>query len=299
MAMTKLGKNCLRWCPACNLPIMDVKTCPVCGGATLETELTPPADSRPAFDYDIEKTRSMCDACFGEGTGKLLLPEGHLAIMNKAPSIDRMEEVFSDGTVVATLRYDLGRGWRFIVRMQGAMRIAAAATKGWVILNPDAEEFIRQNRNLMVPGVKDADPGIKEDDEVLMLSEDRTVVGTGVAKMSGADMRSQDRGIAVKTRWHKPEELISSDKAHTWDDAVQANAAPMGKRVDEAVAFIKKTVSERQDLPAAVSFSGGKDSLACMLLTMDAGIDAVPMFVNTGLELDETRGLRPRFRRQA
>lgn len=288
MAMTKLGKNCLRWCPACNLPIMDVKTCPVCGGATLETELTPPADSRPAFDYDIEKTRSMCDACFGEGTGKLLLPEGHLAIMNKAPSIDRMEEVFSDGTVVATLRYDLGRGWRFIVRMQGAMRIAAAATKGWVILNPDAEEFIRQNRNLMVPGVKDADQGIKEDDEVLMLSEDRTVVGTGVAKMSGTDMRSQDHGIAVKTRWHKAEELISSDKAHTWDDAVQANAAPMGKRVDEAVAFIKKTVSEHQDLPAAVSFSGGKDSLACMLLTMDAGIDAVPMFVNTGLELDET-----------
>ncbi|MGI6008885.1 MAG: phosphoadenosine phosphosulfate reductase family protein [Methanomethylophilus sp.] len=288
MAMTKLGKNYLRWCPACNLPIMDEKTCPVCGGDTYETPLTPPADSRPAFDHDLKMARRMCEECFGPGTGEALLPEGHLAVMNKAPSIDRMEEVLSDGAVVATLRYDLGAGWRFIIRMQGAMRIAKKASKGRVILNDDAAEFIRQNRNLMVPGIKEVDDEIGKEDEVLMLLSDGTVVGTGVAKMSSEEMRTAGKGLAVKTRWHKPEDMISSDLAHTWDDVVEANKKVIEKRRDEAIDFMKKTAAEHPDLPVAVSFSGGKDSLACMLLAMDAGIDAKPMFVDTGLELDET-----------
>ena len=97
--MTKLGRNHLRWCFPCNLPIMESKTCPVCGAPTAETELTPPADSRPAFDYDIDKARAMADECFGEGCGKTMLPEGHVAVMNKCPAIDRMEEILSDGDV--------------------------------------------------------------------------------------------------------------------------------------------------------------------------------------------------------
>ena len=287
MAMTKLGKNHLRWCPRCNLPIMESKTCAVCGTETNATELTPPADSRPAFDYDIERVRKMADSCFGEGCGKALIPEGHLAVMNKAPAIDRMEEVLADGAVVATLRYDLGAGWRFIIRTQGAMRIAKTMTKGWVTVEDEAVPFIRENRNLMAPGVADADPDIKADDEVIMVTADRTVVGTGVAKMSGKEMKESERGISVKTRWHKPEEPVSSDLAHTWDDAVEANRAVIEKRRDEAVAFIRKTM-EQYSLPTVVSFSGGKDSLAVMLLAMDAGTDIRPMFVNTGLELDET-----------
>ena len=287
MAMTKLGKNHLRWCPKCNLPIMESKTCPVCGTDTYVTELTPPADSRPAFDHDIDRVRAMADGCFGEGCGMALIPEGHLAVMNKAPAIDRMEEVLADGTVVATLRYDLGVGWRFIIRMQGAMRIAGTMTKGWVVIEDEAVPFIQQNRNLMAPGVVDADPGIEEDDEVIMVTADRTVIGTGVAKMAGTEMKESDHGISVKTRWHKPEAMVSSNLAHSWDDAVEANRGIIEKRRDEAIDFIRKTM-EQYPLPTVVSFSGGKDSLATMLLTMDAGLDIRPMFVNTGLELDET-----------
>lgn len=286
--MTKLGRNHLRWCFRCNLPIMEAKECPVCGAATSETELTPPADSRPGFEYDIEKARKMADDCFGEGCGKALVPEGHIVIMNKCPAIDRMEEVLCDGTIVATERFDLGVGWRFIIRTQGAMRIARTMTKGYVVLNPDAAPFVRENKNLMAPGVRDADPGIEPDDEVIMVLEDRTVIGTGVAKMSGKDMVEQNRGIAVKTRWHKPEDPVVSDKAHTWDEVVDANKGVIEKRRDEAVSFIRNVMEKHKGLPAVVSFSGGKDSLATMLLAMDAGAAAPPMFVNTGLELDET-----------
>lgn len=286
--MIKLGKNHLRWCYPCNLPILEAKSCPVCGSETAATELTPPADSRPGFEFDIKRARDMTDACFGEGCGKAMLPDGHIVIMNKAPAIDRMEEVYCDGTVVATERFDLGAGWRFIIRTQGAMRIAGVITKGYVIVNPDAVPFVQENKNLMAPGVADADPNIRIDDEVIMMLEDRTVIGTGVAKMTGKDMKELDRGFAVKTRWHKPEKPVASDIAHTWEEVVKANEAVILRRRDEAVKFVRETMEKYKNLPAVVSFSGGKDSLATMLAVMDAGVDVPPMFINTGLELDET-----------
>ena len=45
---------------------------------------------------------------------------------------------------------------------------------------------------------------------------------------------------------------------------------------------------EKQNLPTIVSFSGGKDSLASLLLTLDAGLKLPVLFVDTGLEFDET-----------
>jgi predicted RNA-binding protein (TIGR00451 family) len=114
-----------------------------------------------------------------------MLPEGHVAVMNKCPAIDRMEEILSDGTIVATERFDLGVGWRVIIRMQGALRIAKVMSKGYVVLNPDAAPFVRENKNLMAPGVCDADPNIRIDDEVIMVLADRTVIGNTNPKWQG------------------------------------------------------------------------------------------------------------------
>jgi len=114
-----------------------------------------------------------------------------------------------------------------------------------------------------------------------------TVAATGTAKMSGTVMKESDHGIAVKTRWHKPEKPVSSTICHTWDEVVEANRGVIESRRDEAVGFIRNTMA-KYNLPTVVSFSGGKDSLAAMLVTMDAGLKLQPMFLNTGLEFDET-----------
>jgi len=61
----------------------------------------------------------------------------------------------------------------------------------------------------------------------------------------------------------------------------------IARRVNEAVTFINNTI-EKHDLPAIVSFSGGKDSLATLLLTLDAGRKLPVLFIDTGLEFSET-----------
>ena len=286
MAAVRLGKNHLRWCRACNLPIMESKDCPICGARTDEVALTPPADSRPAFDRDIENIRSVIDATYGEGTGKAVVPDGHVVILNKVPGLDRMDEVVCDGTVIATMRFDLGAGWKCILRMQGAMRLEGVLSKGFVVCDGGAVRFVQESKNLMAPGVDSVHPEVKAGDEVVIVTADGKVVAAGSAKMPAAEMVG-GKGVAVKPRWYKPEERLEGLAEHDWKDVVEANRGIIAKRVEEAVGFIKNTI-EKNQLPAIVSFSGGKDSHACLLLTLDAGLELPVLFVDTGLEFDET-----------
>jgi len=288
MAAIRLGKNHLRWCYECNLPILEKEQCPVCSSPTEEVVLTPPGDSRPTFDHDIQLIRSILDRDYGEGAGRAVIPDGHVVILNKAPSLDRMDEVVIDGAVIASFRYDMGSGWKFVARMQGAYRIGKHFSKGYVVCDPEAVRFIRESKNLMAPGVVDADPDIKFGDEIIIITPDREIIATGMAKMTGPEMVESTKGVAVRTRWYRPEEFRDlTDKNNSWDQAVKANEGVIKRRVDEAVGFIKKTM-EKQNLPTIVSFSGGKDSLASLLLTLDAGLKLPVLFVDTGLEFDET-----------
>ena len=266
---------------------MESDPCPVCGNKTSEIILTPPSDARPAFDSDIERIRKLVERNFGTYAGTSLLPEGHIVLLNKCPGLDRMDEIIIDGTIVGSIRYDIGVGWKFITRLQGAMRIGGNLSKRYVVCDPGAVRFIKESKNLMAPGVVGADLDIVEGDEVIIITPEKEIVATGLSKMSAKDMIGGDRGVAVKTRWYKPEEPITSEIKHTWDDVVAANSKVIEKRVTEAIGFIKNVI-ERNQLPTIVSFSGGKDSLATLLLTLDAGLKLPILFIDTGLELTET-----------
>ncbi|MCL2607920.1 MAG: phosphoadenosine phosphosulfate reductase family protein [Methanomassiliicoccaceae archaeon] len=287
MAAVRLGKNHLRWCFCCNVPVLEDTVCSICGSATEEVEITPPGDVRPAFPHDVELIKKLADDQFGDGSGDALLPDGHIVLLNKAPSLDRMDEIIIDGRTVASIRYDMGSGWILINRMQSAMRIGNVMTKGYVICDPSAVRFIRESKNLMAPGVVDAHPDVKEGDEVIIADTEKNVIATGLARMSASVMILEEKGVAVKTKWTKPEILSVSDRKVTWDDTIKANEPVLIRRRDEAASFINSTI-ERYDLPAVVSFSGGKDSLATLLLTLDAGRKLPVMFIDTGLEFNET-----------
>jgi phosphoadenosine phosphosulfate reductase len=62
----------------------------------------------------------------------------------------------------------------------------------------------------------------------------------------------------------------------------------MERKVDEAVRFMRRIMSENQSLPVVVSFSGGKDSLATLLLGLRTGVRLPILYIDTGLEFPET-----------
>ena len=54
MGAVRLGKIALRWCFDCNVPVIESKACGTCGCDTVQVDITPPGDFRPAFDHDLE-----------------------------------------------------------------------------------------------------------------------------------------------------------------------------------------------------------------------------------------------------
>jgi phosphoadenosine phosphosulfate reductase len=61
----------------------------------------------------------------------------------------------------------------------------------------------------------------------------------------------------------------------------------MEQKVAEAIKFMRKVMREKP-LPAIISFSGGKDSLATMLLSVKGELKLPVFFIDTGLEFPET-----------
>jgi len=285
----RLGKIHLRWCDKCNIPILEQASCGICGGKTREVKLTPPGDARPAFDSDIRRVRRLIDAQFGEGTGRTVIPDGRIVLLNKAPDIDRMDEVIADGEVVGAVRFSLTGGEKFLLRPVSANTIAPYVHKSWVKIDAGAVEPIRkESASTLAIGVIDCDQNIERGAEVLVLDPEGNAISVGTSKMSAAEMMEHRRGTAIKTRWIvEGNEAIEDRQPKTWNDVLVANREVISRRVQEARYFIRNTIAENK-LPVAVSYSGGKDSLASLLLVLDAGVKPKLLFVDTGLEFEET-----------
>lgn len=278
----------LHWCLSCNVPVLEQERCGLCESDTVPVEVTPPGDIRPAFEADLDLIRKTVDKQFGQDAGRVLVPSDRPILLNPIPHSDRMDEVIFDGRVMGSLKYDLGEGYRFICRMEAARRLAPFAKKGWVIVDDGAVDPISKGNSAMAAGVTEADPTIEKDDEVIVLTNERAAISAGMARMTGPDMLSRSRGAAVKSRWYsspmKPN-ILGGGKG--WKDVVRGNAKMLSRREKEARDFIRG-LSNRTDLPIAVSFSGGKDSLATLLLALDAGLKPPILFIDTGLEFEET-----------
>ena len=282
-----LGELLLYWCPSCNVPVLG-KECS-CATATKQVTITPPGDIRPAFPYDIDLVNKLSIEQFNAP----LIADERVVVMNKSPYDDRMDEIIVDGEVIGTIRFELEQlKWVLLLRLNGARRIFDNAKhntlKSWVSVDEGAEKFILGGASLLAPGVKDADPSIKELSEVVVLSHDGKVLGTGRSRMSGEKMLERGKGVAVKVRSkEEPKAIVISSGGQTWNDVVKANETYMNDFVERSHKFIKN-VSSSVDRPATVSYSGGKDSLAVLHLVSECLDDYDLLFADTGIEFPET-----------
>ena len=261
-----------------------------CGKNTKKVEVTPPGDIRPAFDYDIKRINSVSEKQFNAP----LISEGHLVVLNKAPYEDRMDEIIVDGEVLASLRFEIEScEWVLLPRLEGARRLFQGrdikGLKKWVVIEQEIVPFIlKKGASVLAPGVLDADPEIRKEDEVVVLNPAGEVICCGRARMAGKEMCEEKRGNAVKPRWSgepKPQKINSAGQS--WEDAVKANEKILDTMIENSHTFIKN-VAESMNMKVSVSYSGGKDSLAVLQLVDEALDDYEIMFADTGLEFPET-----------
>jgi len=279
MGRIYLGKLLLHWCDACHVPVMAARC--ACGSATRTVSLTPPGDARPAFTADITHINQIYARHFGTP----LIPDGHLVVLNKVPSTDRMDEIIMGGAVVGAVRYLPETGmWEPVIRPAAFSYMRPE--KRFVVISDDAAPFIRDGASVLAPGLVHIDDAVEKDDDVFVLSESGECIATGRAKVGAADAREMERGVIVRTRKNPAHPCVPGEA--TRDAAVLANEKVISQYEKSAISFVKDVVRRHPHLPATVSYSGGKDSLATLLIVLKA-IGEVPLiFVDTGLEFPET-----------
>ncbi len=285
-----LGPLVLFWCLQCNLPILEMKKCSICGNPTIKCKITPPGDTRPAFTHDIELIRKTIEFQYGAGVGHRVITDKKLVVLNKAPALDRRNEIILDGIIIGALYFDiLHQRWKFLPKVEGARRLWLAGCNKWVKIYDGAVEPLIKGANLMAPGVNDCDPSIQLGDDVLIITPSDEVLGVGIAKLSGENILTSKRGMVVKMKsCESPTHPNIHSKEQTWETAVQANVQVLNSKAEKAIQFMK-SIAESYRKPKAVAYSGGKDSLCLLLLAMEAlGENFDVIFADTGIEFPET-----------
>lgn len=282
-----LGKNCLSWCYDCNLPVVSARICPKCGSDAEEVPVSSPWDLRPAFGKDIELIRRLADEEYGAGCGRDLIPDDRVVILNDHSRGDNSVEIIIDGYIVGAIRFKYDMKWHISLDVAGFRRVLPHLRRHVVIANHDGVFMMRKVGNLLVKGVKECDPESQTGDKVAVISYKGGLVGCGTLCMSPSEIAEAERGMVVRMK-ETNKGYRNNDKPVCWDETIQWNRPMMEEMVAEAISFIKKMIKEHPDLPTAVSFSGGKDSQAVLMLFKDAKINAKILFADTGLEYPET-----------
>ena len=175
---------------------------------------------------------------YEEHFGAPLIPEGHLALLNKVPDKDRMEEIVVGGGIAGIIRYFPDtRKWEPVPRPEACNLFTP--TKRVVVIGDDAVPFIRdQGMSVLRPGMVSIDDSVQAGDEVFILTQDGTCIGVGRAKVDAATARAMEKGSIVRTRRNIASQVVPGRA--TWDDAVRANADVLERAEGSSILFVQE-----------------------------------------------------------
>jgi len=144
----------------------------------------------------LRRIRVIADYQFGQGAGIRLFPDDCEFILSRT---GRVRQILYDGKRLATVRAGDGR---LTLGCEGAYRLHQYLPPPAyrVVIREDVADFVAQGKNAFARHVVSADPGIRADDEVLVVTADDRLIATGSAVLSGMEMLVFNYGAAVTVR---------------------------------------------------------------------------------------------------
>ena len=283
-----LGKIRFYWCEQCKVPLI-AKSCNICQTEGSRAMVSPPGDIRPALKGDLDFIASAIEKQYGS-RAKIKFAElikDEIIFLNKIPYIDRMDEIIIQGRVLAVFRYNLTKeSFEILPKITLASFLWEPEFKGWIEVDQGAKTPIIHGASVLRPGINFADKEISYDDPVIVVCKEE-VIAVGLAKMTGIEMMSREKGIAVKTKYKKKGELDQLTPLElSWERIIIANEHSLNKKESTAIKFIEDASNSFQN--KVVAYSGGKDSLVTLNLVAQSDITYEIIFSDTNLEFPET-----------
>jgi len=228
------------------------------------------------MDGGIETIRSL----FTENFGTSPLTDG-MMFLNKVSGEDRTDEVIAGGHVVALLRYDIRRSRMVMeLRQAGAELICQTAKKNTVTLGSVSGHL--KGKNISGDDVTDVTGEFSEGDPLIIRKGNKT--GHGIALTDSVNVKISEKAVKIRDL-ASPAGIpfTASDRA----TFVASNTEYLKTMESKAASDIRSYIKGKKE-KVTVSFSGGKDSLAALGVTLRATDLKDIIFVNTGIEFPET-----------
>jgi len=146
---------------------------------------------------NLTKVRKVADYQLGKGAGQALFPDNVKITFSRTTG--RIRHIYLKGRLLATLRPTDGM---FSLTVNGVRRLVREAhpTDLLVKVSKDSAPFIAKGKSVFAKHVVEADPEIRPQEEVIVVSEDNKVLAAGKAALAGREMSLFKRGIAVRVR---------------------------------------------------------------------------------------------------
>ncbi|MEM3615511.1 MAG: phosphoadenosine phosphosulfate reductase family protein [Candidatus Methanomethylicia archaeon] len=260
------------WCRSCNVPLITPK-CEICNGIGKNITAAPPLDARPAFQEDRKRIVETIRMQYGEEAIKILIPEDKMILLNKITHIDQAEEIIFDGRVIGQIYFDPRIDkWIYKPVEEGAARLILEEAGYWCIINKGrVKKWDRIGRGEIIRG--------EIPNEGIVAIGNPNGKSIGVGEYNGKE-------IKVIKAWEPHSPHIINEKSDM-GKTIKANENAIKRLERKSSAFIIET-ERKYGKPICISFSGGKDSLATLLISINSGIKGKMLFNDTGIELPET-----------
>ncbi|PMP75751.1 MAG: phosphoadenosine phosphosulfate reductase [Aciduliprofundum sp.] len=274
-----LGKVNIGWCDSCNVPVLGER-CSRCGSKSRTVNVTPPGE----FKFPLKGDWDLLDRAFSEILSKKFsdIFSRYVVVLNRIPGPDRMEEVIVGGNVIATVVHE-DLSIRVSLRPHIYGYVKDYLRDIFITVDSGAVESIENGSNLMVPGIVDIGNDVIKGRDVFLRTDGGKVFAIGISRVEKGKI--PEKGMGVKVKYILGDENVNLRESNL-RDAIDANSEFMEKEENRSIEFLRRFSGKN----VLVSFSGGKDSLVALHLAMRAGLDFRTVFLNTGLEFEETIG---------
>lgn len=218
---------------------------------------------------------------YGEGVYERIVPDDRLILFGMEFKGDAAYKVFCDGYLLGDLAAWYGR-WTFTPGSRAASLMAGSVTKHTLTVSSQGQSMaVRMH---CVPGeyVRGVDPDVRRGDTVFVRSVSGAIKSFGKAMADSSELCNSK--IAVKDTSPLKASPAIHNKQHTWEETVWLNKGNMDAVVEKSICFIKDVVEKHSDKTCTVSLSGGKDSLATLLVVMKAGIRPKIIYADTHMD---------------
>jgi len=262
------------WCSKCNLPLLS-EDCSLCHRSGFKIPLSPPGDVRLCSRRGKELLREL----FLQNWGVADFLDDRLILLNKIAGTDRRDQVILEGRHIATLWFDVTLDrHRLDLEIAGAALLKEKAKKNLVVCHDTILKGHIKGKWLARDQIVSQPPSLEEGDSLVLRIGKFSGVGT---------VRKKDEAQAIRIKDVTQRDFVLSDRPTTLKDTILANEKHLKRLEKEAMAGIREYLS-RTRLPVNISFSGGKDSLASLILVRKLMPRIDVLFINTGLEFPET-----------